>query len=66
MVEGLPAVLFGILNLYLLTDLPEQSKWLSREEKDWLKSELDKEKVEVKDKKQHSSHKKECGMKKSI
>lgn len=57
-IEGFPAIVFGILNLFLLTDLPEQAKWLSREEKDWLKSELDKEKGEVKDQKHLSSHKK--------
>ncbi|WP_338450637.1 MFS transporter [Niallia oryzisoli] len=56
--EGFPAVLFGILNLFLLTDLPEQAKWLSREEKDWLKAELDNERVEVKDQKEFSSHRK--------
>ncbi|MFD2182147.1 MFS transporter [Rhodoplanes azumiensis] len=34
--EGLPAVLLGILSLFVLIDGPKQAKWLSPEEKDWL------------------------------
>jgi ACS family tartrate transporter-like MFS transporter len=34
--EAIPTVLLGILTLFLLTDRPEQAKFLSAEECDWL------------------------------
>jgi ACS family tartrate transporter-like MFS transporter len=34
--EGLPAVILGIVVFFYLTDRPEKAKWLSDEEKDWL------------------------------
>jgi ACS family tartrate transporter-like MFS transporter len=34
--EGIPAVLLGIACLFVLTDRPEQAKWLSDEQRDWL------------------------------
>jgi MFS transporter, ACS family, tartrate transporter len=42
-VEGIPAILLGIVTFYYLTDRPEQAKWLNDKEKAWLKSELEKE-----------------------
>jgi MFS transporter, ACS family, tartrate transporter len=42
--EGLPAVLLGIITLFYLTDRPQQAKWLLPEERDWLTAELEKEK----------------------
>lgn len=42
--EGLPAVLLGIVTLFYLTDRPQQAKWLSPEEREWLSAELEKEK----------------------
>lgn len=36
--EGVPAVFFGVVCFFRLTDKPEQAKWLTREEKDWLAS----------------------------
>lgn len=41
--EGLPAVILGILTLFLLPNRPSFAKWLTQEEKDWLAEELDKE-----------------------
>ena len=41
--EGLPAVLLGILSLWVLTDLPAQANWLAAEERQWLQNTLDKE-----------------------
>ncbi|HUK99456.1 MAG TPA: MFS transporter [Nitrospirota bacterium] len=38
--EGLPAVIFGIVTWFVLTDRPEQAKFLTQEEKDWLVAEL--------------------------
>ncbi|SCW85542.1 MULTISPECIES: MFS transporter [unclassified Pseudomonas] len=42
--EGIPAVLLGIACLFVLTDRPEQAKWLSEEQRNWLVNRLDEEK----------------------
>lgn len=36
LVEGIPAILFGLIVLVYLTDRPETADWLSSTEKDWL------------------------------
>lgn len=41
--EGIPAVVFGIANLWILTDRPRQAVWLSPEEQEQLQSALDQE-----------------------
>jgi MFS transporter, ACS family, tartrate transporter len=38
--EGIPTVLIGILTLFVLTDRPDQAKFLTNEEKAWLSSKL--------------------------
>ncbi len=43
--EGLPAVFLGIVVLFFLTDRPEDAKWLPAEEKAWLVSELQRERL---------------------
>src|SRR5262245_32070112 len=40
LVEGVPAILLGIIVLFYLTDRPETADWLSLAEKDWLVSRL--------------------------
>jgi ACS family tartrate transporter-like MFS transporter len=35
-IEGLPAILLGLLTLKVLTDAPEQAAWLDAGERDWL------------------------------
>ena len=40
LVEGLPAIFFAPVILWLLPDGPEKVHWLSGEEKDWIKSKL--------------------------
>lgn len=42
--EGLPAILFGVITLFYLTDRPEQANWLAADEKAWIISELEREK----------------------
>lgn len=42
--EGLPAVLLGVVTLFYLTDRPRQAKWLTSEESEWIENELEKEK----------------------
>jgi ACS family tartrate transporter-like MFS transporter len=43
LLEGAPAVIAGILNYFIMTDRPEQAKWLTAEERDWLSEELRKD-----------------------
>ena len=42
--EGLPAVVLGIVTIFYLTDRPHQAKWLTPEECDWITKELEQEK----------------------
>jgi len=42
-IEGAPAVIFGFITIFYLTDRPHQAKWLSQPERDWLTSELTRE-----------------------
>jgi ACS family tartrate transporter-like MFS transporter len=41
--EGIPAVVGGILCFLFLTDRPQQAKWLTQAEKDWLLGEQEKD-----------------------
>ena len=52
--EGIPAIVLGIVTFFYLTDKPEQAKWLDEKEKAWLKSELDKENALKAPKQKHS------------
>ena len=45
LVEGLPAILLGVIVLVFLTDRPETARWLSSAEKDWLVSTLAAERI---------------------
>ena len=45
-IEGLPAILLGLLTLKVLTDKPEQATWLETEERIWLTETLKSEGVE--------------------
>jgi len=40
LLEGLPAVLFSVVMLWLLPDGPANAAWLTAEEKDWLQNQL--------------------------
>jgi len=51
-IEGVPAIIFGVVTIFYLTDRPEQAKWLPDDEKEWIRSELQKEKKEKR--KKHS------------
>ncbi|KAA9166413.1 MFS transporter [Amycolatopsis acidicola] len=43
LLQGVPAVLIGIVVLISLPNVPSKAKWLSREEAGWLQNEIDKE-----------------------
>lgn len=38
--EGIPAMILGVVTLFWLTDRPEDARWLPDDEREWLKSEL--------------------------
>jgi ACS family tartrate transporter-like MFS transporter len=38
--EGIPAIVFGIVTVFYLTDWPAQAGWLPQDERDWLVNEL--------------------------
>jgi MFS transporter, ACS family, tartrate transporter len=40
-IEGIPAVLLGLLCLMVLTDRPAQARWLPADEQEWLQQHLD-------------------------
>jgi ACS family tartrate transporter-like MFS transporter len=42
--EGIPAILLGIVTIFYLTDWPKQAKWLAPDEREWITEELLKEK----------------------
>jgi len=41
--EGIPAVMIGIVVLFYMTNKPSNAKWLTTEEKTWLEGELEEE-----------------------
>jgi len=43
-IEGIPAVLFGIFTIFYLTDWPEKARWLPADERSWITAELQHEK----------------------
>jgi ACS family tartrate transporter-like MFS transporter len=43
LLEGGPAVIAGVVNYFVMTDRPEQAKWLTPQERDWLTEELRKD-----------------------
>ena len=43
-VEGMPAILLGIITIFYLTDWPFRANWLSKDEREWLTTELEGEK----------------------
>lgn len=46
--EGLPTVIMGVVCLWYLTDRPEQAKWLSAEQREWLAQRMERERAEKK------------------
>ena len=47
LVEGLPAIVLGFAVLWVLVDSPLRITWLSGPQRDWLSSELERERVET-------------------
>jgi MFS transporter, ACS family, tartrate transporter len=43
--EGIPSIILGVLTLFVLTDRPQQAKWLPDDEKEWIVEELARERA---------------------
>ena len=43
-IEGIPAILFGVMTIFYLTDWPEKARWLPADERSWITAELQREK----------------------
>jgi len=43
-IEGIPAVVLGVITIWCLTDWPNQAAWLPDDEKSWITAELQREK----------------------
>lgn len=43
--EGVPAVVFGVITIFYLTDRPEHAKWLPESERNWIVNELARERA---------------------
>jgi D-galactonate transporter len=43
--EGIPAIVFGVVAIYFLTDWPRQAGWLREDEREWISNELEQEKL---------------------
>ncbi|GAB2845965.1 MFS transporter [Pseudoduganella ginsengisoli] len=43
--EGIPTVLLGLVCLFYLTDRPEQARWLSEEQRNWLSARMEQERA---------------------
>jgi D-galactonate transporter len=41
--EGIPAIVAGLITIFYLTDWPRQAKWLRAEEREWIATELEAE-----------------------
>jgi len=53
-VEGVPAIVLGIITAFYLTDWPREAKWLPDDEKQWIIHELEIEKKQRKSVRQYS------------
>src|SRR5947207_4080176 len=42
--EGIPAIVFGAITVFYLTDWPREANWLRSEERDWITEQLSREK----------------------
>ncbi|HVA94940.1 MAG TPA: MFS transporter [Candidatus Dormibacteraeota bacterium] len=43
LLEGIPALILGVVTLFYLTDHPAEAKWMRADEREWLMGELEKE-----------------------
>ncbi|NMC40070.1 MAG: MFS transporter [Bacteroidales bacterium] len=48
LLEGIPAILLGIIVIFVLPNRPRNARWLSQNEKDYIQSRLDEEAIQAK------------------
>lgn len=53
-IEGIPAIILGVMVLWLLPSSPEKAHWLTGSEKEWLVSQLEEDNRNVMVNKNHS------------
>lgn len=53
-IEGIPAIILGVMVLWLLPSSPEKARWLTGSEKEWLVSQLEEDNRNVMVNKNHS------------
>jgi ACS family tartrate transporter-like MFS transporter len=46
LLEGLPALILGVITVYYLTDSPQEATWLTPEQREWLIGELSRERAD--------------------
>src|SRR5271156_737036 len=49
LVEGIPALVLGLITFYFLTDRPADAKWLSAAEREWLSQTIEQEQAGIRD-----------------
>jgi ACS family tartrate transporter-like MFS transporter len=49
LIEGLPAVILGVIVFFYLTDCPEQAQWLEPAERTWLSNAINAEQVQARE-----------------
>jgi ACS family tartrate transporter-like MFS transporter len=55
LVEGVPALVLGLITFHFLTDRPANALWLTADERDWLSSAIQQEQTDLKDPRSHSA-----------
>jgi ACS family tartrate transporter-like MFS transporter len=55
LLEGIPALVLGVVTFRFLTDRPADATWLTVDERDWLSSTIQREQTNLKDSRSHSA-----------
>ncbi|MGD0796798.1 MAG: MFS transporter [Acidobacteriaceae bacterium] len=55
LVEGVPALVLGLVTFHFLTDRPADAKWLSAAERDWLSQAIQQERAAIQDPRSYSA-----------
>jgi MFS transporter, ACS family, tartrate transporter len=53
--EGTPAIVCGVLTYFLLPSRPEEAKFLTADEKEWIRAELRREELQILEQRQYSA-----------
>ena len=53
--EAVPALIFGVITIFYLTDWPREARWLPEDERQWIEGELEREKQAAKAARSHNA-----------